>query len=192
MILHRINLYNYKRQEVLYKQYRLYLLISVVIMVPIIVNLLVFCWVEIVMSKQLVRNELLRNKIAIMKTEMKPVYDFKDKLSIINNKIEFINTIETNNTKMISLIQYLDKSVPFQIYLTSLEIFAETGYANFKGIALNPLYIAQFMDSLRASEGCFYKPILRANNVLDDGSYVFDINASINNKTIKLEYESKN
>ncbi|MDD3265978.1 MAG: hypothetical protein PHC75_02210 [Burkholderiales bacterium] len=189
--MHRLNLHNYREKIILYKQYRAYLFISVAIVIPLVMNLIFLCFLEISILKQINVNKVFKDSLNKLDVQMAPAYDFQNKLNIAKEKLEFIKTLEKNKTEMVEIIQYLDKSVPSQIYFTNLEISKKDSSVNFKGIALNPLYIAQFIDSLRESNGVFQKPLLQANSVLDDGSYAFEMSASIHNKTLKPEYESE-
>lgn len=191
MNLHRINLYNYQEQITLYKQYRLYLLLSIMIVVPIVVNILLFCWIEISLSKQYVVNENLRDELATLDIHMKPAYKVEKQLHFIKDKKELIMNFEKDKNEMINIFQYLESSTPSQIYFTNLDILDKKSSVNFKGVSLSPLYVAQFMDSLRESSSGFQNPILRSNNSLDDDTYVFEINVNINKTFMKISYESE-
>lgn len=155
-----------------------------------IVNIILYCRIEILSIKQKKVNEILKVEVVNLEAQTRLAQDFQRKLNIIEDKIIQVRKLANNKTSIVNVMQYLDRAVPSQIYFTNLDVFLNKSTINFKGNALSPLYIAQFMDTLGESGSIFNTPILRANNSLNDETYYFEITADFNKVMAKLEYES--
>jgi Tfp pilus assembly protein PilN len=177
--LARINLYNYRNQEIYYRKLRVYAVCSMSLLIALIVNAIIFSYLELGIMRQETRNSFLQTQINIIDHQITPVKDFKKRVADIENKIKLIKAIEKKQDDAVAFIQNLSKSTPGRLYFTNIDVNTNSTIpvVNFKGVAASPLYIAHFLDSLRESGTIFINPILKSNDTSDQNNYNFEISA---------------
>lgn len=78
------------------------------------------------------------------------VDDLKQKRKLIAERLEVIETLDTNRSARVRLLDEIARSVPQYIWLTSLE--EAEGVLTVKGVAFSNLAISQFMDLLEEKD----------------------------------------
>lgn len=154
----------------------------------LIINALVYSYIEIEIMRQETRNNFLLTQIKIIDNQIAPIKDFDRRVDSIKRRVELIHIIDTKRDDSIAVMQKLHKAIPEKIYFNNISISG--GNINFKGVAAGPLYIAHFLDNLRESGSIFINPVLKSNDTKDQNSYNFEINVGINIKNLDAEFES--
>ena len=69
----RVNLYNYRAQENYYKKLRIYLLLVVGVVIALLVNVMIYGYLQIKIMYQQTRNSFLITHINILDNQLKPM-----------------------------------------------------------------------------------------------------------------------
>mgnify|MGYP003439766340 FL=1 len=173
----RVNLYNYRAQENYYKKLRIYSLLVVGVVIALLVNVMIYGYLQIKIMYQQTRNSFLITHINILDNQLKPIRDFNQRRQQISNKINLIKDIDAQRDDMVAFFQQVDKITPKRIYFTALTY--QQAQVDFNGVAAGPLYIADLLDKLRESQGIFQMPVLKSNSTGDGNTYNFVISASV-------------
>ncbi|AUR50877.1 PilN domain-containing protein [Aquella oligotrophica] len=173
----RINLYNYRYQQVHYKKLRLYFLITSAVILALLINIFIYVFYQVKIMYQETRNSFLNAHISMLNERLKPIKDFEARIDIINKHIELINSIENERDDMVAFFQKLNQITPQQIYFTNIS-WNESS-VTFNGVSSSPVYLADFLDRLRAESGIFYDPVLKSNNAATGGNFNFLISSMI-------------
>lgn len=123
------------------------------------------------------RNSFLNAHISMLNERLKPIKDFEARIDIINKHIELVNSIENERDDMVAFFQKLNEITPQQIYFTN--IGWNESSVTFNGVSSSPVYLADFLDRLRAESEIFYDPVLKSNNAATGGSFNFLITSMI-------------
>lgn len=173
----RVNLYNYRAQEIYYKKLRIYVLLVVGVLIALFLNILIYGYLQIKIMYQQTRNSFLITNINILDNSLKPINDFNRRRQLLNSKIDLIKTVDAQRDDMVAFFQQLDKIIPKRVYFTDVRY--QQSQVDFNGVAASPLYIADLLDKLRESQGVFQMPTLKSNSTGDGNTYSFMINASV-------------
>lgn len=173
----RVNLYNYRAQEVYYKKLRIYVMIVIAIFMALFLNVIIYGYLQVKIMYQQTRNSFLITNINILDNSLKPINDFNRRRQLLNNKINLIKNVDEQRDDMVAFFQHLDKIIPKRVYFVNVNY--QQSQVDFSGIAASPLYIADLLDKLRESQCIFQAPILRSNSTGDGNTYNFMINANV-------------
>jgi len=175
--LARVNLYNYHAQENYYKKLRIYVFLAVGVIVALLVNVIVYSYLQYKIIYQQTRNSFLITHINILDNQLKPIVDFDRRREQISNKINLIKDIDVKRDDMVAFFQQVNKITPKRVYFTTL--IYQQSQVDFSGVAAGPLYIANLLDKLRESQSIFQTPVLKSNSTGDRNTYNFVISASV-------------
>lgn len=175
--LTRINLYNYRYEELLAKKIRSYGLFSLAIIFALLINLFGYSYFYWKITYQETRNSFLKIELDSLNNKLQPVREFNSRLNDLNQKLQLINNAELRRDDLVAFFQELDKDIPGKVYLTSLKV--QESNVQLAGVSASPLYIADFLQKLRDVDGAFYAPVLISNSRIDGNFYTFAINVSL-------------
>lgn len=173
----RINLYNYRAQESYYKKLRVYILLVIGVIIALLLNIIIYGYLQIKIMYQQTRNSFLITNINILDNSLKPINEFNRRRQLVSGKINLIKSVDSQRDDMVAFFQQLDKIIPKRVYFTDINY--QQSQVDFNGVAAGPLYIADLLDKLRESQGVFQTPILKSNSTGDGNNYNFMINASV-------------
>lgn len=173
----RINLYNYRSQQLYYKKLRMYSLISIGVILALVINICIYIFYQVKIMYQETRISFLNAHISMLNERLKPIKDFESRIDFIKQQMQLVNFVEGERDDMVAFFQKVNEITPPQIYFTNIGWSEST--VTFNGSTAGPLYLADFLDRLRSESGIFYNPILKSNNVTDRGNFNFLIVTSI-------------
>lgn len=183
----RINLYNYRAKEIYFRKLRIYFLLASSVLLAIILNVIFYGYLQIEILHQQTRNSFLVTHLEILNTKLAPINEFNNKLRLLQEKVNLVNSIEQKRGYMVGVFQSIDRIVPRRVYFNSISI--ANNHIEFSGVAAGPVFIADFIDQLRESKNYFKYPALKTNSTNDRNIYNFAIGADIDEAAIKPELD---
>lgn len=184
----RINLFNYRALELYYRRLRVYLLCFLVIVIPLLINILIYATYQIQILFQQSRNLTLMAKLKELDKDLAPISDFNARHLLVQEQINWLNLIENRRDDTVTFFQNLGAIVPQQIYFISVEWNRDQ--VKFIGVSSSPLYLANFLDQLRAKNGIFINTELKTNDVVNSNGYNFEISSHIK-KDLLAKHDAK-
>lgn len=173
----RINLFDYRYQEIYYRKLRICWLIAITIIVSLGINIFIYIYYQIRILQQETRNTFFAANIDILNRQLKPINEYNVQLKLLNQQLKLLSQIEAVQDDMLAFCQQINKLTPPQIYFTQIDW--ESAVVSFSGVAKSPLYLADFLDKLRNKKGIFIKPVLKSNTAIDREHYDFLILAGV-------------
>ena len=123
------------------------------------------------------RNSFLSAHISMLNERLKPIKEFEARVDFVEQQIKLINYVEGERDDMVAFLQKLSEITPAQIYFTNIT-WVESS-VSFNGSTTGPVYLADFLDRLRAESGVFYDPQLKSNSATENGSFNFLITSLV-------------
>lgn len=113
----------------------------------------------------------------MLNERLKPIKEFEARVNFLEQQINLITYVEGERDDMVAFFQKLNEITPAQIYFTNIG-WSESS-AVFNGVAVSPVYLADFLDRLRSESSIFYDPLLKSNNATENGNFNFYITSSV-------------
>lgn len=111
--------------------------------------------------------------------ELKPIIaevdEFKKKTALLEQKIDVINTLKSNQAGPVLIMDYVSRALPEMVWLDKMEVNNNTIKIN--GRATNENAVANFIDNLDKVEE-FKEPVLRQMRATSNSLYSFEISIS--------------
>ncbi len=175
--MQRMNLYNYRAEELYYAKLRLYFLFCIGIVGSLSLNLFIYLFYQFKIRAQQQLNAYLQVKIESLDQQNLPLKQFSHNLDIVIKRLDNLQQLLHRAQQSVRFFQTLNQLVPTQIYFTSIDI--RSNQANFIGVSTSPLYVADFLKNLRSSADVFSSSTLISNQINQDGSNMFAIEAQL-------------
>ena len=146
----RINLLPHREERRKEQRRQLGVLAAGVAAVGIAITLLVHGVIAGYVSAQNDRNEYLKKANASLDKEIAEIKRLKDEIQALLSRKQIIETLQSDRTRPVLLLEHLVKQTPDGIYLTSLK---QNGLrVNVTGYAQSSARVSMFMRNLQATE----------------------------------------
>lgn len=146
----RINLLPHREERRKEQRRQLGVLAAGVAAVGIAITLLVHGVIAGYVSAQNDRNEYLKKANASLDKEIAEIKRLKDEIQALLSRKQIIETLQSDRTRPVLLLEQLVKQTPDGIYLTSLK---QNGLrVNVTGYAQSSARVSMFMRNLQATE----------------------------------------
>lgn len=185
--MNRINLNNYIKKDLKYKKLRIAISIGLSSAIATVIGFGYLGGIDTKIHLQNKKNEKIQSQIKEKSDLIKPISEYKTRLSSLINKINLINFINIKRLDSIKIINDLDKATPSQVSYSAINIDSVNNTIFLNGVSSSPFYVSKLLDNLDVYNNVFENPVLKSNTTSDQKVYNFEISAKINVNKLKQE-----
>lgn len=124
------------------------------------------------LARQNARNNFLKREIGILDARIVEIRDLKDTRKQLVERMELIQDLQGNRPVIVRIFDEVARSVPEDLYFTSLEVKGES--VTVSGVAKSNNRVAALMRNFDQSDW-FASPALLGVQATDDGGNTFEV-----------------